>query len=48
MAYPLKFLFRGNTSSFVMPEFKTPDKFGIRGSIKNHICEEKCDGKGFE
>ena len=28
-------------SSYVKPELITPDKFSMRGNIKNHFCEEK-------
>ena len=43
-------------SSYVKPELITPDKFSMRGNIKNHFCEEKYGmyfaetiygGKGF-
>ena len=47
MAYPLKFLFEGNMSSYVMPVLITYAKFSIRGSIKNNFCEEKVSGGSF-
>ena len=42
MTYSIKFLFERNTSSYVIIELLVPDKFSIRGNIKNRFCEEKC------